>query len=135
MSPATSESFARPGWMVYTNLAAALLFALVGGLNLATGRGFLGIVWMAIGGFWLHRYRWARGSPFLEVSADSLAVHLGPGRRRELALSEVVAVAMTDGRLELTLRDGSTLPFSKSDLAPGEQHRLAAVLESRCLGD
>ncbi len=129
MSPETSESFERPRWMVLTNLAASLLFAVVGGLNLATGRAFLGIVWLAIGGFWLYRYLWARGSPFLEVSEHSLAVHLGPGRRRELALSEVVAVTATDDRVELEMRDGSTLPFSRSDLAPGELPRLATVLE------
>ncbi len=132
MSLEASESFERPRWMVNANLAASLLFAVVGGLYLATGRGFLGIVWLAIGGFWLYRYRWARASPVLEVSEDSLAVHLGPGRQRALALSEIVAVAATDERVELELRDGSTLPFSKSDLAPDGLRRLAAVLESRC---
>ncbi len=130
MAKMAAETFNRPRWMVHTNLAAGLLFAVLGLLHLATERFLFGIVWLVIAGFWLVRYRWALTSPFLEVAEGSLVVHLGPGRQRALALADVTGVTAEGSGVKLQLGDGSTLSLSASDLAPGEMPRLIASLEA-----
>ncbi len=130
----TPHAFARPQWLVRLNLVAAILFVIPSLLGFVDQRMFFGLLWLAIAGLWLRRYRWARESPFLEVTADALVVHLGPGRSRPLPLSEVAELTATDAAVVLRLNDGSGVRFSASDLAPGEIPRLAEVLGRRLDG-
>ncbi len=129
--PETPQTFARPPWLVRLNLVAAILFVVPGLLNFANQRVFFGLVWLAIAGLWLRRFAWARQSPFLEVTADALVAHLGPGRSRSLRLAEVAALEASEEAVELRLGDGSTVRFRASDLATGEVPRLAEVLGAR----
>jgi len=126
---ASHSSFSRPGLMVNLNLLAAVLFGILSLFYFFDQRLFFGVVWLAIAAFWVRRYWWARTSPFLEIVGGTLVMHLGPGRRRELALAEVKGIDASESKVEVTLHDDSSFTFSKSDLGAGELPHFAAALE------